>query len=125
MADSYDYYKLDGFSYAAVVNIYTLTKHSDKIILDNFDATNPDHLGLLVCGSYAANIFGKKLYVHGNPIKFWHARYTKHAPKIASHKFFISKKTPKIDTIKFIDDLTKARNYKTGFSDFLEVYMNK
>lgn len=60
----YDYEKIDALCEITLTNIYTKTKNSQEICLNNFDPKNEEHLFFLHIASMARDLFSKTLTIN-------------------------------------------------------------
>lgn len=100
----------------AIVNMFTLSKEKNVLMLENFDINKPAHRALLQIALSFSGIFNKKVKLQmslWNCIKF----------KLKYRKFNVGVywKTKKAITCqKFIDDIETARSIVGGFNEAYE-----
>lgn len=107
----------DRVIHVAMVNLYTLSKDTKKIVINYVDGRNKSHRALIKIAQKASTVFGFKCYVNLSPIQYLIFR-------IQTHAKWCKRGHPHIgfDIETFIDDLETANKYPRLFEE-LYAYM--
>lgn len=105
----------------AIVNLYTLSKDTNKLNLRNLNFKNNAHLCILNIARIAHTLFGIEIYIDTKWYKFFYykIKYKLNWCKRAKTYFNIYN----VDINKFISDIEDVNNFKNIFSEiYLEYY---
>lgn len=113
--------KYDEICGVGYVNMYTLTKNSDTIVIAPFNPKNQEHMFVLSIARCIGGIFGKKIYVATNPLKI--AQLNRKVEKENRVARKTRKMTPNINPDKFLDDFRMYAQKKCGMNfSFSNIY---
>lgn len=104
----------------ALINLYTLSKEKQKIVLKNFNYKNESHRAIFEIAKIARDVFGFDIEFKGS---IWHYLLT----KIALKTKIISRTKEKngIDVSNFIHHIEEANEDPTLFKEIYDFYYKK